>query len=74
MALHGAEELLFRVSAALRPNRRRNRCASERVRRLAKGSRPRGHHPREGMARPAQVELSDPGLPGVALQILYERP
>ena len=46
----------------------------ERVLGLAERPRALGHHPREGVARLVQVNLADPRLPGVALQVLDERP
>ena len=46
----------------------------ERVLGLAEGPRAPGHHPREGVARLAQMNLADPRLPGVALQVLDEGP
>jgi len=46
----------------------------ERVLGLAEGPRALGHHPREGVARLVQMNLADPRLPGVALQVLDEGP
>jgi hypothetical protein len=44
----------------------------ERVLGLTEGPRALGHHPRESVARLAQVNLADPRLPGAALQVLDE--
>jgi hypothetical protein len=46
----------------------------KRVLGLAEGPRALGHNPREGVARLVQMDLADPRLPGVALQVLDEGP
>jgi hypothetical protein len=45
---------------------------SERVLGLTEGPRAPGHHPRECVAHLAQMNLADPRLPGVTLQVLDE--
>ena len=44
----------------------------ERVLGLAEGPRAPGHHPRESVTRMVQMNLADPRLPRVALQVLDE--